>query len=121
MTVDDIPLNAGAYQLHQEGTCMLMLILLPLFKRSKLLRSSADDLSIIIDDPRIVNAPITRSITVENKSELLQMLVTEEVFFKRDANISAFRKGLEVLELCRGMVSPCTVSKQLLLSALLTC
>ncbi len=72
--------------------------------------SSADDLSIILDEP------ITRWVE--------ELLVTEEVFFK--PGISAFRKGIGFLELCRinsGMVSPflCTVSKQLLLSALLTC
>lgn len=48
----------------------------------------------------LINAsrwPITRTITMQSKSELTQCLLLDELVYKRDTNIRALRKGMMVL------------------------
>ena len=66
---------------------------------------------------------ITKTISLENKAQLLEMVVTEEVILKRDANISAFRRGLSVLkflDVCKSnckLVAPLFVYDEQVLNA----
>ena len=64
-----------------------------------------DDIDSILDSPdniAILNGSswnVVQQVTLENKSELVQRLIDEEVIIRRERNVKAPRKGLETLGL----------------------
>lgn len=68
--------------------------------------TSDDELDQLLDDPAYstllnhsswsLTDPVNRS----NKHALLQQLILEEVIIRREVNLKAFRRGLQVLGLC---------------------
>ena len=62
-----------------------------------------EELNAILDEPgnmAIVNAsrwPVIKAIDMHTKTDLLQCLIVEELIYKCDHNMQAFRKGLKVL------------------------